>query len=662
MKRSVSRSTWNAASRPRRMAAALLLAAVSGLGVGTLGQGPAPNDQWPAYGGDPGGNRFSTLTDITPANVAGLEPAWTYRTGELGTNARDGRDLTFEATPLHFDGRLYLSTAFGRVIALDGADGREVWTYDAHVDREGSYSEVTSRGVSAWRDPEASPDAACARRIFAGTIDARLIALDAVTGQPCADFGTGGTIDLTERIGEHSPGDYQVTSPPAILRDLVIVGASIGDNFRVNTGSGVVRAFDARTGAPRWNWQPLVGAANGNVGAANAWSMMSVDAERDLVFVPTTSPSPDFFGGLRPGDNRDANSLVALRGATGERVWGFQTVHHDLWDFDLAAQPALVTIRRNGQPTDVVVQATKMGLLFVLDRETGTPVIPIEERPVPQSDVEGEASAATQPFPVRPPPLVPHDTLGPDSAWGLTDADRDECRALLSQYRSQGLYTPPSVQGTLMYPGNASGTNWGSTAYDPDRHLLILTTSRLTTLVQLFARDDEARIREESRASGEGWEIGLQRGAPYGMRRRTLVNSRGVPCTAPPWGTLAAVDLDEGAVRWEVPLGRGLEPDHPLADIAADVEGLPNSGGPLVTASGLVFVGATMDRRFRAFDVETGRELWSVELPRAGFATPMTYRAADGRQMVVIAAGGHGKAGLTLGDFVVAFALPRAEL
>jgi quinoprotein glucose dehydrogenase len=616
-----------------------------------------PGDQWPAYGGDAGGTRYSPLADITRENVSRLTVAWTYRTGELGRDARSGRSLTFEATPVHFDGRLYLSTAFAKVIALDPDTGREIWTYDARVDRSRAYSEVTSRGVATWRDPDARAQAPCDRRIFLGTIDARLIALDAVSGRPCAGFGEQGAVNLADGVGQRGSGDYQVTSPPAVLHDAVIVGSSIGDNWNADTGSGVVRAFDARTGSLRWSWHPLAAASGSRVGAANAWSIISVDAARDLVFVPTSSPSPDFFGGLRAGDNRDANSIVALRGKTGERVWGFQTVHHDLWDYDLAAQPALVRVTQNGRTQDAVAQATKMGLIFLLDRETGAPLFPVEERPVAKSDIAGETSSPTQPFPVKPRSLMPHGPITENTVWGLNDADRADCRAQLKQYRAAGIYTPPSLQGTVMTPGNASGTNWGSVAYDPQRQLLVLNTSRLATLVQLIPRGELAAVRERSRTAKEDYEFGSQEGAPYAMRRRTFVSSRGIPCLAPPWGTLAAVDLAVGEVRWEVPLGRGLA-DHPLASlIGPDVVGVPNSGGPVVTASGLVFIASTMDKKLRAFDVETGRELWETTLPRAGMATPMTYRTPTGRQLVVIAAGGHGKADMELGDHVVAFAL-----
>jgi quinoprotein glucose dehydrogenase len=641
---------------PRRRLLALLLTLTSLAGCTSPPSAPpvaAFGDQWPAYAGGAGA-RFSSLDQITPANVSRLAVAWTHRTGERGEGARDAAKLTFEATPIHFDGRLYLSTAFGRVIALDPVTGAEVWHFDAGVDRSVSYSEVTSRGVSAWRDAAAPVEAPCARRIFAGTIDARLMALDAGSGAPCAGFGAGGVIRLAEGVDPKGPPDYQVTSPPAVLGDLVITGSSIGDNWHADTGSGVVRAFDARTGRERWRWSPLDGQP-GRTGAANAWSVLNVDPTRDLVFVPTTSPSPDFFGGLRPGPNAHANALVALRGSTGEVVWSFQTVHHDLWDYDIAAQPVLVDVPRDGRVVAAIAQPTKTGWLFVLDRETGVPLFPVEERPVPASDIPDERAWPTQPAAVGLPLLMPHGPLTAETVWGPTPEARAECQRLVAPLRSDGVYTPPSLQGTIMYPGNGSGTNWGSAAFDPASRRLVLNTSRLATLVQLIARTEVDRVRAQS----AGWEVGMQREAPYAMRRRTLETAQGIPCNPPPWGTLAAVDLGTGTLAWEVPFGH-LPDGHPLMALAGPPPiGTPNGGGPIVTAGGLVFIAATMDQRLRAFDLQTGAEVWQTTLPFAGIATPMSYLADDGRQFVVIAAGGHGKADLPVGDAVVAFALPR---
>lgn len=633
----------------------IILSAVTG--TAALAQTADIGTDWPAYGGDPGGTRYSPLTKINPGTIGDLRVAWTYRTGEFGQNARDGDETTFEVTPILFEGRLYLSTAFGKVIALDPTTGTEHWSFDPKVRRDRGYSEVTSRGVSAWRDVTNEGPTTCAARIFIGTIDARLIALDATDGRQCADFGDHGTVNLATAVGMEGNGDYQVTSPPAIVNGLVVVGSSIGDNWNLDTGDGVVRAFDAKTGELRWSWNPIPrDSANWRAGAANAWAPLAADPARDLVFVPTSSPSPDFYGGERLGDNRYANSLVAIRASTGRIVWSFQTVHHDLWDYDIGAQPALVTIRKDGNDIPAVVQATKMGLLFVFHRETGEPLFPIEERNVLSSDVPGETAHVTQPFPTLPRPLVPHHPLTPDDAWGVGDADQQECRDVIARYRSRGVYDPPSLDGTIMYPGNSGGTRWGGVAYDPRRNLVVLNVNRLGTLVQLIPRDEF----QKARRTEAGYEFGRMTGARYAMKRRMPRSSLGLPCTSPPWGTLLAVNVATGEVQWEVPFGKtpagsGLPPE-----VADQLLGWPSAGGPIVTASGLVFIAASFDSQIRAFDIDTGRELWNALLPRAGIATPMTY-LANGRQYVVIAAGGHGKADLELGDFVIAFALPETQ-
>ncbi|MGH7571851.1 MAG: pyrroloquinoline quinone-dependent dehydrogenase [Gemmatimonadota bacterium] len=626
--------------------------------------------EWTSYGNDPGGTRYSSADQITRENVSRLEVAWIYRTGDYGL----GEDaVKFEATPILVEGTLYLSTPFGRVIALNPETGAERWSFDGKVDLSGDYGDFANRGVSTWLDLERGAGDSCRRRIFIATIDARLFAIDGDSGEACPDFGDGGMVDLNRGL-RHPPeykGEYQVTSPPAVLGDKVIVGSAVADNQRVGAPSGVVRAFDARTGALRWAWDPIPldpadpayatwGGNAEETGAANAWSVMSVDPERDLVFVPTGSPSPDFYGGERPGENRYANSVVALRGATGEVVWHFQAVHHDLWDYDVPAQPVLTTIRWDGGEVPVVLQTTKMGHLFVLHRETGEPVFPVEERPVPASTVSGEAAWPSQPFPTLPAPLVPA-ALDPDSTWGVSENDRSACREWLAGLRSEGIFTPPSLEGTVIFPGNLGGSNWSSLSVDPVRGLALLPTNRVATVVTLIPRGEvpaaRARLEERYRSGppGPGFELSEQAGAPYAMAREWALSPSGLPCNPPPWGALTAVDLSTGEVRWTSSLG-SMAPGVPEAEGWGSLV----LGGALVTGGGLAFIAGTFDRHLRAFDVETGDELWSAPLPAGGNATPMTYQVGEaGRQFVVIAAGGHEAMG-GLGDYVVAFALPGA--
>jgi quinoprotein glucose dehydrogenase len=443
------------------------------------------------------------------------------------------------------------------------------------------------------------------------------------------------------------------------------VGSAIGDNSRVEEAKGIVRGYDARTGSLVWTWDPVPrsgadpayaewpseGAAL--TGAANAWSVLSYDAERDLVFVPTSSPSPDYFGGVRLGSNRHANSTVALRAKTGALVWEFQAVHHDLWDYDVPAQPVLATLARDGAEVAVVVQATKMGHVFVLHRETGAPMFPVEERPVPVSDVAGEVAAPTQPFPALPPPLVPQ-ALRPEDAFGLTAWDRGRCREKLAALRNEGIFTPPSLRGTLVYPGHAGGVNWGGVAIDPRRRVAFYNATNLPMQVRLIARADFEREKAETSKLFGLREFAPMHGAPYGMVREPVLGPLGAPCAPPPWGIMGAFSLDTGEMLWRVPLGA--TPDR--IPFTLFEQGLPSLSGVLVTAGGLVWSGHTADGFLRAHDAETGAELWRDRLPAAGAANPMTYEAA-GRQYVVIAAGGHGKLATRRGDWVVAYALPQ---
>lgn len=615
---------------------------------------PAPDAGWAHYGGDAGGQRFSGAAQITPANVRRLKLAWSYSTGDMTTHGEAMDRSAFEATPILAGGRLHLCSPFNAASALDPATGRELWRFDPKIDTSLHYpNEFTCRGVAWWRNPAAPAGAPCAERIFMATNDRRLFALDAATGKACAGFGDDGAVDAMPGAELARPGGAQITSAPVVAGGVVIVGSSIDDNQRVRETSGAVHAFDAVTGALRWTFDPLANAGPGvAAGAANVWAPMSVDEARGLVFLPTSSPSPDFYGAARPGNNGYANSVVAVKAATGEVAWAFQTTHHDVWDYDVPAQPTLGVVTYGGRTRPAVIQTTKQGLVFTLDRETGRPLIPVQERPVPQGGAIGESLSPTQPFPVAPAPLAP-SRIRADDAFGLTPWDRGACRRLIAGARNEGIYTPPSVDGTILYPFTGGGSNWGGIAYDAGRGVAYVNTSSALHKVTLIP----AKGFAAAEAAEPELEISPNAGAPYAMKRELLRSPLGLPCNPPPWGVLAAVDMHDGKVLWRTPLGATGDL-APGSQLLLRGVGTPNFGGPIATASGLVFIGAAMDDYLRAFDARTGRELWRGRLPAGGQATPMTY-VWKGRQYVVIAAGGHAKSGTRRGDQVVAFALPE---
>jgi quinoprotein glucose dehydrogenase len=667
MTRYALESRAGSASGGRRRAHAPCIIAALALAAATraaVAQAPGSSD-WGYYGGDALGQHFSSLDQINRGNVARLAPAWTYRTGELGAGFASAGKLTFEATPVLAFGRLYLETATNIVIALDPQSGRERWRFDPQIDRARRYAEASARGVSAWAASDTTRGL-CRRRIFTGTLDARLLALDADTGQPCSDFGAGGQVDLTHGLRIRDAGAFLVTSPPAVFGKVVIVGSAIGDNRAADVERGLIRAYDAESGAQLWSFDPLPDSASHpaaadwnlaqaqSTGAGNAWGVMSVDHEHGLVLVPTGSASPDYYGGQRLGTNRFADSLLALDARSGRLVWQQQLIHHDLWDYDLAAQPVLGDVEVEGMPVAAVIQATKTGMLYVFERAHGRPLFPVTERRVPSSHVAGEQAWPTQPFSSLP-PLAPQRAMRADDAWGLTLWDRGQCRRLIAALRNEGIFTPPDTRGTLLTPGYIGGVNWGGIAFDQDHGRIIAAVNLLPMVVTLLTPAEyerEVRSGDYPRS-----QFGRQAGTPYAMRREPLLSPWGLPCTAPPWGALVSVDLRHKRIAWQSPLGstQGFTPWF----LPAREFGMPNMGGPIATAGGLVFVAAAMDAYLRAFDIETGAELWQYKLPAGGQATPMTYRAgADQRQYLVISAGGHGPLGTPRGDYVMAFALP----
>jgi quinoprotein glucose dehydrogenase len=605
--------------------------------------------------GDPFGWHHSPATQITPENVRRIEPAWTHRNGDMAASRGQPSSVSAQSTPIllprEAGEHLVYCTPFNRVIALDPETGQERWTYDPEV-RRTSARPYRCRGVAYAEATQVDPRSACRHRIYTVTGDRRLVALDARDGRLCAGFGNQGVVTLVEheRYGLEEVG---ASSPPAVGNGTVVVGSSVIDFAYAEAPRGLVAAFDAVTGAPRWTFDPLQGATG--TGAANAWAPMAVDAAADLVFVPTGAPSPDYYGALRPGSNGYANSVVALHLSTGEVAWAFQLVHHDLWDYDTPAQPVLFDWRSaDGRRVPALAQVTKQGFVFVLDRRNGQPLFPVQERAVPPSTIPGEHAWPTQPFQTRPAPLLP-TRIGPDDAWGLTFWDRGRCRDAIAGLRNEGIFTPLAEQPTLLFPGSLGGANWGGGAYLPQRQLLIVNVNAAPFVAQL-TRAAVAKTGQDHPVAGQKTMFVTMQGTPYTLAVGPLLSPLGIPCTAPPWGKLVAVDLAQGRIAWQAPLGSV----HEMGPFPLPWHinwGTPNLGGGLVTDGGVFFIAATMDRQLRAFDVTSGREIWNYDLPVDATATPMSY-TLKGRQYVLVNAGGHAMYNRGTGDYLIAFALP----
>ena len=655
---------------------------------------PVAGDEWVAYGGNNLGQRYSSLKDIDTGNVGTLTKAWEYHTGDTRDPRVDAKEYTFEATPLAVNGMLYLCTPHNRVVALEPTTGKAIWTFDPKVAPDAMLQHQTCRGVSyhdesaaaaqttsAAQPVSASPPAAvaptaasanaadCRRRIIATTTDGRLFALDADRGTLCTGFGDQGYVDLTVGMPHVTQSAYMQTSPPMVTRDLAIVGGSIIDNARVDNPSGVTRAYDVRTGAIRWKFdagkpddtRPLAPGETYVPNSPTSWTIFAADENLGLVYIPLGNKSPDQLGANRTElDEMYTDALVALDLKTGAPRWRFQTSHHDLWDRDNPSQPSLLDVTVNNQTVPSLVLPTKGGNLFVLDRRTGQPVHPVREVAVStQTDVPGEQPAATQPVSsinFIPPALTEHDM------WGTTPIDQLMCRITFKQQRyDDNPWTPPTLAGSLVYPGNIGVFNWGSVAVDPVEQRLIGMPVRLAYLYKFVERPDYQAQPDKRVVTQPGSPVFNENfGARYAISIQHFRSKLGLPCQAPPWGIMAGVDLKTGKTAWTRRNGTVKDQTTSFLPVPFPIPlpmGIISHGGSLMTAGGVVFAGATLDNYLRAYDVDNGKELWRARLPAGGQATPMTFRGKDGKQYVVIAAGGHGAIGTTPGDSVLAYRL-----
>lgn len=624
----------------------------------------ANSEQWPTYAGQKNTTRYSPLKQINQQNISKLKQVWVYHTGDKAGKTKGTMPTAFEGTPIFANNKLYLCTPFNNVIALDPASGKMLWHFDARSNKGiTSHGASKCRGVAFWQSAQSTTSKKqCQKRIFAGTMEGRIYALDADTGIPCEDFGHQGMLNVAESkllrgdrylvvqeggvtrtTNRHT---YNFISPPSVYKNLLITGNSSSDNVLSNMPDGIVWAFDVITGKMVWHFDPIPEQLRDKTGAANSWAPVTVDTKRGLVFVATASPSPDYWGGARKESIPYANAVIALNADSGQVVWHFQTVHHDLWDYDLPCAPVLVELERDGKKIPAVVQTAKTGFTFVFNRETGEPLFPIKETPVPQTTVPGEVTSPTQPIPQLP----EHITVTDFKPWGFTFWDAGQCRARAAELDNKGLFTPPSVRGVIHYPSPYGGNNWGGSAFDEHSQYLVVNESNMPLEVKLIPKDKILQFK----ANNPGWEVNFQYPGPYGMARRLMTSKLGVPCVAPPWGTINAIDLKTGKIAWRKPLGsvKLKGPIHTLSRW-----GCPNVGGPIITGSGIIFIGATYDSRIHAFNLMDGKLLWQGSLPAPGIATPMTYQV-KGKQYIVIATGREAPMGGKIDDALVAYALP----
>jgi len=619
--------------------------------------GNVPAGEWHQYGRTPFGQRYSPLDQINTDNVSTLKVAWQYQTGDV-KKPDDVGETTYQVTPLKVGDTLYMCTPHNIAIALDAASGKEKWRYDSNPGMNPDRQHQTCRGVTYYAEPAASAGTTCAARVYLPTSDARLIALDAETGDVCTGFAENGVLHLEKGMPYNPAGYYYSTSPPVITDGKIIIGGAVNDNYSTKEQSGVIRAFDVDSGALIWNWDsgnpdvttPLPEGQVYTVNSPNSWSVFSYDDALGLVYVPLGNQVPDQLGmGRSENVEKYSSSIVALDIKTGAVRWVRQTVHHDLWDMDVPAQPALIDITKDGSTIPALVGPTKQGDIYVLDRRTGEPIIPVKEVPAPTGAIPEDFTSPTQPLSdltFTPPPLTEKNM------WGITMFDQLACRIDFLSMKYEGRYTPPSLQGTIVYPGNFGTFNWGSVAVDPERQVMFGMPTYLAFTSRLVPRDQIPPKGQDEKGSEQG--LNRNDGAPYGVYMGPFLGPLGIPCQAPPWGYVAGADLATGKIAWKHK--NGTVYDMTPLPLPFKV-GVPGIGGPMLTKGGVAFLGAAVDDYIRAYDVTSGRQLWEGRLPAGGQATPMTYTVGD-KQYVLIVAGGHGSVGTKPGDYVIAYTLP----
>ncbi len=619
--------------------------------------GNVPAGEWHQYGRTPFGQRYSPLDQINTENVNTLKVAWQYQTGDVKL-PDDVGETTYQVTPLKIGDTLYMCTPHNWAIAVDAATGKEKWKYDSNSGMNPDRQHQTCRGVTYYADPAATAGTTCATRVYLPTSDARLIALDAETGDVCTSFADNGVLRLEQGMPYNPAGYYYSTSPPVITDEKIIIGGAVNDNYSIHSQSGVIRAFDVKTGALIWNWDsgnpdvttPLPEGQVYTVNSPNSWSVFSYDDALGLVYIPLGNRVPDQLGmGRSEHVEKYSSSIVALDIKTGAVRWVRQTVHHDLWDMDVPAQPALIDITKDGATIPALVGPTKQGDIYVLDRRNGDPIIGIKEIPAPTGAIPEDFTAPTQPISdltFSPPPLTEKNM------WGISMFDQLKCRIDFLSLKYEGRYTPPSLQGTLVYPGNFGTFNWGSVAVDPERQVMFGMPTYLAFTSRLVPRDQIPPKGQDEKGSEQG--LNRNEGAPYGVFMGPFLGPLGIPCQAPPWGYVAGADLASGKIAYKHK--NGTVYDMTPLPLPFKV-GVPGIGGPIITKGGVAFLGAAVDDYIRAYDVTTGRQLWEGRLPAGGQATPMTYTVGE-KQYVLIVAGGHGSVGTKPGDYVIAYTLP----